>query len=290
MSQLKFIFRADRTNVGDWACPPFKYFPFKPFQIGDILDEKFSIRQDDIVIIGGGGIGTNFFKQYLERIKRFNNQNLILWGAGVDVVSDKKSLLLKNEKYEFYGSYFDFIKEIGIRVFTEPQRYNYVPCASCMSNLFFKYRDVKPNNLIGCYSHKRVPLNISFNEKIISNLYSNLNSLNILQLIKLKDNYKSIGYSATDVGLHLNKIYSLPVYLTLTTIIGALLMFKLTFIKSKFFLVVVGVLVSVIFYYINYFSVLFGKNETLPVEVAVWLPQLLIFLICTLGLTKLNEN
>ena len=170
MSQLKFIFRADRTNVGDWACPPFKYFPFKPFQIGDILDEKFSIRQDDIVIIGGGGIGTNFFKQYLERIKRFNNQNLILWGAGVDVVSDKKSLLLKNEKYEFYGSYFDFIKEIGIRVFTEPQRYNYVPCASCMSNLFFKYRDVKPNNLIGCYSHKRVPLNISFNEKIIPSL------------------------------------------------------------------------------------------------------------------------
>ena len=130
----------------------------------------------------------------------------------------------------------------------------------------------------------------SFNEKIISNLYSNLNSLNILQLIKLKDNYKSIGYSATEVSIHLNKIYSLPIYLTLTTIIGALLMLKLNFIKSKFFLVIVGVLVSVIFYYMNYFSVLFGKNETLPVEVAVWLPQLLILLICTLGLTKLNEN
>ena len=67
-------------------------------------------------------------------------------------------------------------------------------------------------------------------------------------------------------------------------------MFRLNFIKSKFFLVVVGVLVSVIFYYINYFSILFGKNETLPVEVAVWLPQILIFLICALGLTKLNEK
>ncbi len=130
----------------------------------------------------------------------------------------------------------------------------------------------------------------SFNEKIISNLYSNLNSLNILQLIKLEENYKSIGYSPTEVSLHLNKIYSLPVYLTLTTIIGALLMFKLTFIKSKFFLIVIGVLVSVIFYYINYFSILFGKNETLPVELSIWLPQILIFLICTLGLTKLNEN
>ena len=130
----------------------------------------------------------------------------------------------------------------------------------------------------------------SFDEKVISNLYSNLNSLNIIQLIKLKDNYKSIGYSATEVRLHLNKIYSLPIYLTLTTIIGALLMFKLTFIKSKFFLIVIGVLVSVVFYYINYFSILFGKNETLPVEISIWLPQIIILLICTLGLTKLNEN
>ena len=38
------------------------------------------------------------------------------------------------------------------------------------------------------------------------------------------------------------------------------------------------------------FLILFGKNETLPVEAAVWLPQLLIFLICLLGLTKINET
>ena len=109
-------------------------------------------------------------------------------------------------------------------------------------------------------------------------------------LYKLKQNYQSIGYSATEIKLHLNKLYSLPIYLTLTTIIGSLLMFKFSYIKSKFFLVVIGVFVSVTFYYINYFAILFGKNETLPVEIAIWLPQLLIFLICTLGLTKLNEN
>ncbi len=147
------------------------------------------------------------------------------------------------------------------------------------------YSNFKKTEVLKTYKYDS-----SFNKEIISNLYSNLNSLNIFQLIQLKENYKSIGYSPTEVSLHLNKIYSLPIYLTLTTIIGALLMFKLTFIKSKFFLVVVGVLVSVIFYYINYFSILFGKNETLPVEVSIWLPQLIIFLICTLGLTRLNEN
>jgi len=130
----------------------------------------------------------------------------------------------------------------------------------------------------------------SFNGEIISNLYSNLNSLNIFELHELKSNYKSIGYSTTEVKLHLNKIYSLPIYLTLTTIIGSLLMFRLNYIKSKFFLVMIGVLISVVFYYINYFSVLFGKNETFPVEISVWLPQLLILLICSLGLLRINES
>ncbi len=130
----------------------------------------------------------------------------------------------------------------------------------------------------------------AFNGKIISNLYSNLSSLNIIQLIKLEENYESIGYSATEVKLHLHKIYSLPFYLALTVIIGALLMFKFNFVKSKFFLIVIGVLVSVVFYYINYFSILFGKNETLPVLISVWLPQVIMFLVCTLGLTKINEN
>ena len=37
--------------------------------------------------------------------------------------------------------------------------------------------------------------------------------------MKLEKNYESIGYSATEVKLHLNKIYSLPIYLTLTQLL-----------------------------------------------------------------------
>ncbi len=147
------------------------------------------------------------------------------------------------------------------------------------------YSSDKKTELLKNYTYQS-----SFDGKIISNLYSNLNSLNIIQLIELQKNYESIGYSATEVKLHLNKILSLPFYLTLTAIIGALLMFKFNFIKSKFFLIVIGVLVSVIFYYINYFSILFGKNETLPILISVWLPQVIMFLICAIGLTRLNES
>ena len=67
----------------------------------------------------------------------------------------------------------------------------------------------------------------SFDGEIISNLFSNLNSLNIYQLNLLLSNYSKIGYSTTDVNVHLNKLYSLPVFYLLMTILGLLIMMNL---------------------------------------------------------------
>tara|TARA_B100000085_G_scaffold180888_1_gene165098 strand:- start:465 stop:1544 length:1080 start_codon:yes stop_codon:yes gene_type:complete len=130
----------------------------------------------------------------------------------------------------------------------------------------------------------------SFDGEIISNLFSNLNSLNIYQLNLLSSNYSKIGYSTTDVNVHLNKLYSLPIFYLLMTILGLLIMMKFTFIKTKFFTIVVGVFVSVFVYYINYFSSIFGSNETIPIVLSIWLPHLILFLICLLGGVKINES
>ena len=160
MSGLKFLFRADQTNVGDWWCPPFRYFPFKPASISDLIDKSSEINEKDILILGGGGIGSPFFEPYLERIK-VSGAKVIVWGAGVDTVSNKSDgKLLPRGEYDLCGDFFDKFDEVGIRVFEGNENFRYVPCASCMSNLFFKYREAKPINKIGIYFHKRVPLKI----------------------------------------------------------------------------------------------------------------------------------
>ena len=48
--------------------------------------------------------------------------------------------------------------------------------------------------------------------------------------------------------------------------------------------------VSALVYYINFFSSLFGSNETIPIVLSIWLPHLILFLICLLGGVKINEN
>ena len=130
----------------------------------------------------------------------------------------------------------------------------------------------------------------SFNGEIVANLFSNLNSLNIYQLNELAENYSKIGYSTTNVMIHLNKLYSMPIFFLLMTILGFLIMIKFKFIKTKFFTVVVGVFISVIVYYINYFSSIFGTNETLPIGLSIWLPHLILLLICSLSLVRINET
>ena len=100
----------------------------------------------------------------------------------------------------------------------------------------------------------------------------------------------SIGYSNTDIKIHLNKIYSMPLFYVLMTILGYIIINRLKNIKSKFFVVIFGVFVSVVVYYLNYFSSLLGSNGVLPIYLSVWVPLLILFLICNIGLLKINES
>ncbi len=159
-----------------------------------------------------------------------------------------------------------------------------------ISTKIWSLENVKIVDKLSDKKYKKLNYISSFDGEIISNLFSNLNSLNVYQLNILLSNYSKIGYSTTDVNVHLNKLYSLPIFYLLMTILGLLIMMKFTFIKTKFFTIIVGVSVSVFVYYINYFSSLFGSNETIPILLSIWLPHLILFLICILGGLRINES
>ncbi len=146
--------------------------------------------------------------------------------------------------------------------------------------------DIKGNNK----NLKSFVYNSTFNGEIISNLFSNLSSLNIYDLHKLSNSYLKIGYSNTDIKIHLNKTYSMPIFYILMTILGFIIINKLRTVKSRFFLSIFGVFISVVVYYLNYFSGILGNSGLLPIYLSVWVPLLILFLICNIGLLKINET
>ena len=130
----------------------------------------------------------------------------------------------------------------------------------------------------------------NFNSEKINTLFSNLTSLTIWELFNLKDEYDSVGYSVKEINLHLQKIYSFPVYITILTIFASVLMLNVPVNKPKFFYLIMGIFASVLIFYMNQFSSLLGENNKLPVTLSVWLPHVVVSILTGIGMVRINEK
>ena len=137
---------------------------------------------------------------------------------------------------------------------------------------------------------KNFKFQTNFNLEKINSLFSNLSSLSLWELNKLAKDYKSLGYSTLEVDTHTLRIYSYPFYLTIMTIFSSVIMLNIKRDKPKIFNLILGILLSVVIYYINYFSNLLGENEKLPIHIAIWMPQIILILLSSIGLIKINEK
>ena len=130
----------------------------------------------------------------------------------------------------------------------------------------------------------------NFDIEKINNLFSNLSSLSLLKLNALKKDYFLLGYSTVDIKVYEYKIYSLPIYLAIMTLLSGIIMFNSKYKKSKILNIILGIFLSVVIYYGNYFSSLLGSNGKIPIILSVWLPLIVLMLISTIGLVRLNEK
>ena len=133
-------------------------------------------------------------------------------------------------------------------------------------------------------------LESNFNLEKINSLFSNLSSLTMINLYTLRNSYKSLNYSVTDIDSHIYKVLSYPIYLTLITIFSAIIMFNIGYQKNTFFKITLGILLSVIIYYINYFLNILGTNEKIPLILSIFLPLIILSIINFISIIKINEK
>ena len=238
-------------------------------------------------------ISSDLKSKYLDLKNRFSNTNEYLAVVKDDGLWIKEEI--ENNVYFIHAHGFDksFLKSITI---SEIDKYynNKNTIIAKKANITSKNWYLENVTIIDNSGNKNelksLVYNSSFNGERISNLFSNLNSLNIYELHLLSNSYSKIGYSNTDIKIHLNKIYSMPFFYILMTILGFIIINKLKNFNSRFFIIIFGIFVSVIVYYLNYFSGVLGNNGALPIYLSVWAPLLILFLVCNIGILKVNEN
>ena len=133
-------------------------------------------------------------------------------------------------------------------------------------------------------------LQSNFDLKRINSLFSNLSSLTLIELYKLRKSYKLLNYSVIDIDSHLYRVSTYPIYLTLITIFSAIIMFNIGYQKNSFFKIILGIFLSVIIYYINYFLNVLGSNEKIPLVLSILMPLILLTIINFISIIRLNEK
>ena len=169
-----------------------------------------------------------------------------------------------------------------------------------IKNIISPKIDVKDKNWIAYNSeilidnekkkYETFMINTNFDYHIIQNLFSNLSSLTFFELIELRKNYKQLNYSIIDLDLHLLKLFSFPLYLSLMAIFASIIMLNTKHFKSSILKISIGLFFSVIIYYLNNFFNVMGQTEKMNLFISVITPLILLGLVNTFMMKEINAK
>ncbi len=160
-----------------------------------------------------------------------------------------------------------------------------------ISNKYWILQNPKiTNNNVSNLSSENLVLQSNFDREKINSLFSNISTLNILELFNLKKDYENLGYSSDEIVIHLLKLSSTPLLYGILTVLSAVIMFNFRKDKSLFYHVILGILMSVVIYYINFMFTSLGNNGKIPIISSIYLPILFISIFAIIGLIRVNEK
>ena len=130
----------------------------------------------------------------------------------------------------------------------------------------------------------------NFDTNKINSLFSNISTLNLFELFNLRKDYEKLGYSSTEIIIHLTRLSSTPLFFGILTVLSSVIMFNFKKDKSLFFHILLGIFMSVVIYYISFLFNSLGNNGKVPIIWSIFLPILFISIFAIIGLIRVNEK
>ena len=133
-------------------------------------------------------------------------------------------------------------------------------------------------------------LKTNFDEEKINSLFSNISTLNLINLFTLKKEYEAIGYSSDEILLQILKLFTVPLFYGILTILSSVIMFNFNRNSSLLFNIILGVIMSVLIYYMNFIFSSLANNGKLPIIISIFFPLFILSFISIIGLININEK
>ena len=130
----------------------------------------------------------------------------------------------------------------------------------------------------------------NFNAEKINNLFSSVSTLDLFNLINLKNDYEKLGYSSDEIIIHLLKLITLPLFYCILTLLSAIVIFNLTHSKPFIYHIILGILMSVLIYYVNFIFISLGTNGKIPILISIFFPLTFLTFVSAIGLININDK
>ena len=124
----------------------------------------------------------------------------------------------------------------------------------------------------------------------IKSLYSNLDTISFWEIKNQIKILKDRGYSIKEMQAKFHKAISFPFFLVSMVLLAALFTLGKQYKKNNWSYFFMAIFSCVIIYFFNDFSLALGKTERLPIELAVWMPVLIVFIFSFVGLINVNQK
>jgi len=124
----------------------------------------------------------------------------------------------------------------------------------------------------------------------IKSLYANLDTVsfwNIGSEIKI---LQERGYSTKEMEAKLQRSFAFPFFLLSMVLLSGVFTLGASFKENNSTYVFIAILASVLIYFFNDFSAVLGETERLPMEIAVWMPIVIIFIFSSVGIIHANQK
>ena len=297
----------------------YEIFPFI-FLISSILLFLFLLQSEELNLIKLAGLSNFRIIMYPAFISLICGIIII---SGFTIISSKLSRLYLNIKndYTLENDYLAAITENGIWIKDNVESKNIIINASSLEENFllnvsiFEFEkdfnflsrmeieraDIsseywKLHNLKKYQSNKKIEnfdkliFKSNFDLNKLKNIFTELRSISFWELNKVKKNYEDLGISTLEIESEFHKALAYPLFLMCMTIIAGLFVLGIESRKSYLFYVFLSIVLSVIIYYLNYFSKALGETNNLDTIAAIWSPIIILTIFCSIGLIRINEK
>ena len=126
--------------------------------------------------------------------------------------------------------------------------------------------------------------------KKIESLYSNLDTISFWSIKNEIKLLEERGYSIKQMETKLQRSLAFPFFLLAMVLLSGVFTLGNRFKENNFTHMFLAIIASVLIYFFNDFSAALGKTEKLSVEVAVWMPIIIIFIFSAVGIIHANQK